>query len=46
MDNYYEYLENDMNASQDDISSAIESKQSKENADLAKLREIKIYPSE
>jgi hypothetical protein len=41
MDNYYEYLEIDMNASQDDISSAIESKQSKENADLAKLREIK-----
>ncbi|HDS5590173.1 TPA: hypothetical protein QHU17_001532 [Enterobacter hormaechei subsp. xiangfangensis] len=41
MDNYYEYLEIDMNASQDDISSAIESRQSQENADQAKLREIK-----
>jgi len=41
MDNYYEYLEIDMSASQDDISSAIESRQSQENADQAKLREIK-----
>lgn len=41
MENYYEYLEIDMNASTDEILSAIESKSSGENAVLSKTREVK-----
>ncbi|MCW1828746.1 hypothetical protein OLZ31_18045 [Enterobacter asburiae] len=41
MENYYEYLEIDMNASTDEILSAIENKSSGENAVLSKTREVK-----
>ncbi|ELN2577995.1 hypothetical protein RY966_003747 [Enterobacter kobei] len=41
MENYYEYLGIDMTATDDEISSVIEAKASEENADQAKLREVK-----
>lgn len=41
MENYYEYLEIDMTATHDEISSAIEAKSSKDNSDLTKIRKIK-----
>lgn len=41
MENYYEYLEIDMTASQDVILSAIESRLSQENVDQTKVREVK-----
>ena len=41
MENYYEYLEVDMNASQEDITSAVSAKSSHKNADHTKIREVK-----
>ncbi|MCS2152172.1 hypothetical protein MUU49_06185 [Scandinavium goeteborgense] len=41
MENYYEFLKIDMTASLDDISSAAEAMSSLENADQAKIREVK-----
>ncbi|MCT4709343.1 hypothetical protein MUA04_03955 [Enterobacteriaceae bacterium H11S18] len=41
MDNYYEYLEIDMNASQETILAATEKKSTEENVDQQKIREIK-----
>lgn len=42
MDNYYDFLEIDMNASSGDICKAIESKADQDNVDQQKLSEIKI----
>lgn len=42
MDNYYDFLDIDMNASSDDICKAIESKAGQDNIDQQKLSEIKI----
>lgn len=41
MENYYEYLEMDMTATADDITTAAEKVSSREGADLQKIREIK-----
>jgi hypothetical protein len=41
VENYYEFLEIDMNASQDEIRSATELKSQHDNVDLQKIREVK-----
>ncbi|MEN3752087.1 hypothetical protein ABC733_03405 [Mangrovibacter sp. SLW1] len=46
MENYYEFLETDMTASEEDILSAIHEMASKQDADHPKIREIKIHSAE
>ncbi len=41
MENYYEYLEIDMTATDDEISSAVETKSSQSSVDQVKIREVK-----